>query len=155
MDLEGEGRGAEVGTHAERAAASPTASEHGILDTSVVIDLEHIDPAQLPDQTFITAITLAELAAGPHTAVDGGERARRQERLLWATMTWDPLPFDGDAARVYGTLVAAVRASGRQSRSRVVDLLIAAIAGSRGLTLFTRNPADFRGLDGVVTVVAV
>jgi predicted nucleic acid-binding protein len=70
----------------------------GLLDTSVVIDHDVIDPKLLPDESAIAAVTLAELAAGPHATDDPDERARRQDRLQWATSTWEPLPFDGDAA---------------------------------------------------------
>lgn len=76
----------------------------GLLDTSVGIDHDVIDPTLLPDESAISAITLAELAAGPHATDDKSERARRQNRLQWATATWDPLPFEGEAARMYGRL---------------------------------------------------
>lgn len=127
----------------------------GVLDTSVLIDLDRIDPDRLPEATAITAVTLAELAAGPHATHDDDERARRQDRLQWAAATWDPLPFDADAARMYGRVFAAVRATGRTPRSRLADLLIAATAASNGLTLYTMNLDDFSGLEGVVVVEAV
>jgi predicted nucleic acid-binding protein len=41
-------------------------AELGILDTSVIIDLPGIDDDRLPDESAITAVTLAELAAGLH-----------------------------------------------------------------------------------------
>ena len=128
---------------------------HGILDTSVVIDLGEIDPKLLPDDSAIAAVTLAELAAGPHATSDEEERARRQDRLLWAASTWDALPFDVDAARMYGRIFAAMRASGRTSRARLADLLIASTAAANGLALYTRNPADFAGLERLVVVKAV
>jgi hypothetical protein len=40
----------------------------------VVIDMEWIDPADLPIEIAISAITLAELAAGPHATTDRAER---------------------------------------------------------------------------------
>jgi len=127
----------------------------GLLDTSVVIDMNVVDPKLLPDESAIAAVTLAELAAGPHATHDEQERARRQDRLQWATATWDALPFDMDAARMYGRVFAAVRATGRSSRARLADLLIASTAAANGLPLYTRNPADFAGLDQLVTVKAV
>jgi predicted nucleic acid-binding protein len=93
--------------------------------------------------------------AGPHASDDEQERARRQDRLQWAATSWDPLPFDAAAARAYGLLFAATKNAGRSSRARVADLLIAATAMANGLTLYTRNPSDFVGLESVVTVVAV
>lgn len=109
----------------------------------------------LPDESAIAAVTLAEQAAGPHATDDEQERACRQDRLQWAAVTWDPLPFDADAARMYGRIFAAVRTTGRTTRSRLADLLIAAIAASNGLPLYTRNPKDFVGLEQIVTAKVV
>jgi len=127
----------------------------GLLDTSVVVDHDVIDPASLPDESAIAAVTLAELAAGPHAARDQAERARRQDRLQWAATTWDALPFDASAARACGRVFAATRAAGRSSRARLADLLIASTAAANGLTLYTRNPADFTGFEPIVAVVGV
>jgi predicted nucleic acid-binding protein len=127
----------------------------GLLDTSVVVDYDVIDPSLLPDESAIAAVTLAELAAGPHATTDQQERARRQDRLQWAVATWDPLPFDAEAARIYGQVFAATKALGRSSRARVADLLIASTAAANGLALYTRNPQDFAGLDHILTVIAV
>jgi predicted nucleic acid-binding protein len=127
-----------------------------VLDTSAVIDLDHVDPARLPAELAVTAITMAELAAGPHATTDPAERARRQDRLQRAEATFEALPFDVAAARMYGQLYAAAAAGGRKARgARAVDLLIAAIAGSIDVPLCTRNPADFRGLDHLVTIIVV
>jgi len=127
----------------------------GLLDTSVVIDHDMIDPARLPDESAISAITLAELAAGPHATEDRDERARRQDRLQWATATWDPLPFDAEAARLYGRLFAAARAAGQSSRSRLADLLIASTAAAHSLPLYTRNPSDYAALKRIVKVIGL
>jgi predicted nucleic acid-binding protein len=127
----------------------------GLLDTSVVIDLAAIDSAALPDVSAIAAVTLAELAAGPHATPDPEERARRQDRLQWAAETWEALPFDGAAARAYGRVYAAARARGRTSRARLADLMIAATAVAHGLPLYTRNPADFEAFDELLDVVEI
>ncbi len=127
----------------------------GLLDTSVVIDHDLIDAKRLPDESAIAAVTLAELSAGPHATDDENERARRQDRLQWAAATWDPLPFDADAARAYGRVFAAVRAAGTTSRSRLADLLIASTAIANELAIYTRNPSDFRALEKIVDVVAL
>lgn len=128
----------------------------GVVDTSVVVDLERLDAAQLPVEIAVSAVTMAELAAGPHATADGDERARRQDRLQRAEAAFDPLPFDGDAARAYGRVYAAVVSAGRKARGpRAVDLLIAATACAAGLPLYTRNPVDFRGLEDLIDVVVV
>ena len=128
----------------------------GLIDTSVVIDLESIDPLDLPREVAVSAVTMAELAAGPHATSDPAERARRQERLQRAEATFDPLPFDAAAARAYGRLWAAVRAAGRKARGgRAVDLLIAATAIASGLPLYTRNPGDFAGVSDLLEIVSV
>jgi len=128
----------------------------GLLDTSVLIDLD--DPAvvgALPDLSAISVIGLAELAAGPHLAVDPIERAKRQVRLQQVESRFDPLVLDSAAARSYGQVVAAVVAAGRSHRSRVADLLLAAVAHARKLPLYTRNPDDFYGLEDLITIVPV
>jgi predicted nucleic acid-binding protein len=130
--------------------------QRGIIDTSVVIDLERIDPDELPAELAVSAVTLAELAAGPHATADPAERARRQDRLQRAEATFDPLPFDTPAARAYGRIYAAVMACGRKARGRrALDLLIAATALAHDLPLYTRNPGDFASLDELLHVVAV
>lgn len=128
----------------------------GILDASVIIDLERIDRAKLPIDIAVSAITMAELAAGPHATTDVDERARRQDRLQRAEAIFDPLPFDIEAARAYGRIYAAAATTGRKARgARAVDLLIAATACALGLPLFTRNPEDFKELGKLVEVVPV
>jgi len=137
------------------SAAADPALARGLLDTSVVIDLDLIDDGRLPDETAISTITLAELAAGPHATSNAEERSRRQDRLTWAASQWDSLPFDAAAARSYGRVYASVRGRGRATRRRLADLLIAAIALANDLPLYTRNPADFEGLERLIAIHAV
>lgn len=127
----------------------------GLLDTSVVIDLDVIEPAALPGEASVSAVTMAELSAGPHATDDPAERARRQDRLQQLESWVEPVPFDGDCARAYGRIYAAVQAAGRQPRRRAVDLLIAATALASGLPLYTRNAKDFNGIEQIVKVVTV
>jgi predicted nucleic acid-binding protein len=128
----------------------------GLLDTSVLIDLDHIEPDRLPLESAISALSLAELAAGPHASQDATERARRQDRLQRTEVVFEALPFDGDAARAYGRVYAAVVTAGRKPRGpRAVDLLIAATALAHALPLYTRNADDLRFLEGLVEVIAV
>ena len=129
-------------------------AHRGLIDTSVVIDLEQLAPDVVPAEMAIAAVTLAELAAGPHATDDPTERASRQERLQRAEATFDPLPFDGAAARAYGWLCAELAAGGRKARGRrAVDLLIAATALAAELPLYTRNASDFEGLQHQIDVV--
>jgi predicted nucleic acid-binding protein len=128
----------------------------GVLNTSVIIDFEEIDTSDLPIEVAITAITLAELAAGPAATTDPVERGRRQDRLQRTEAAFDPLPLDADAARAYGRVFAAVMDAGQKARGkRAVDLLIAATALAAGLPLYTRNGDDFRALEGLIDVVVV
>src|SRR5687768_2735874 len=128
----------------------------GLIDTSVVIDLERLDREMLPEELAISAVTLAELAAGPHATTDPAERARRQDRLQRAEATFDPLPVDANVARAFGRIYAAVATAGRKARGRrAFDLLIAATAVATGLPLYTRNPADFAGLSDLLEVVSI
>ena len=120
------------------------------MDTSVVIALESLTREALPEEPAISAVTLAELAAGPHATDDEDERARRQDRLQRVEALLDPLPFDAAAARAYARVYAATRTADRKPRgARAVDLMIAAVALANGLPLFTRNTADFGHLTAV------
>jgi predicted nucleic acid-binding protein len=136
----------------------------GMLDTNILILRRWIDPDELPDEMAISAITLAELSAGPHNVRrdeeqgsydEHNERARRLEVLQRAENEFDPIPFDAEAARIFGRVTAAVVAAGRKPRQRVVDLMIASSAIAEGLPLFTTNPADFAGLDEFLQLVPV
>jgi predicted nucleic acid-binding protein len=128
----------------------------GLLDTSVVIDMQVIDPSRLPLECAVSAMTMAELAAGPHATRDSAERARRQDRLQRAEATFEPLPVDGDVARAYGRVYVAVAAAGRKARGRrTIDLFIAATAVAANVPLFTRNPADFAGLSDLLDIFAI
>ncbi len=128
----------------------------GLLDTSVVVDWhDPIVVAALPDQMAISAITAAELTAGPHLAATPAEAAKRQARLQEVEAKLEPLQFDATAVRSYGLVVAAVVQEGRKPHSRFADLLIAATAHANGLDLFTRNADDFAGLEELVHVIAI
>ncbi len=136
----------------------------GLLDTNILILRRWIDRAELPDEMAISAITLAELSAGPHEVRrndeqdiydEHAERARRLEVLQRAESEFDPVPFDAETARIFGRVTAAVVAAGRKRRGRVADFMIAATAIAEGLPLFTTNPADFTGLDTLVRIIPV
>jgi predicted nucleic acid-binding protein len=133
-----------------------TRPDRGLIDTSVVIDMEQLDSGALPVEVAISCLTLAELAAGPHATDEPEERARRQDRLQRTEAAFDPLPFDAEAARSYGRIYAAIMAAGRKAQGpRAVDLLIAATAHASSLPLYTRNPDDFRGLEDLLDIVTV
>ena len=123
----------------------------GLLDTSVVLALHAIrDASVLPDVALISAVTLAELSVGPLVATDDAERARRLATVQQAEADFDPLPFDAAAARAFGQVAASFRRSGRKPAARSFDAMIAATALANGLPLYTANPEDFAGIDGLV-----
>jgi predicted nucleic acid-binding protein len=124
------------------------------VDTNIIIRLAVLDPSQLPDEMIVSAVTLAELSAGPHHTRDPAERARRMSVLQHAEATFDPLPFDTEAARAFG-MVTAVLATGRRPRRRLADLMIASIAAVAQVPLYTTNPDDFLGLDHLLTIIPV
>ena len=136
----------------------------GMLDTNILILRKWITSAELPDEMAISAITLAELSAGPHEVRrndeqdaydEHAERARRLEILQRAESEFDPVPFDAEAARIYGRVTAAVVTAGRKPPRRIADLMIAATAISEDLPLYTTNPSDYAGLEKLVRVVPV
>lgn len=145
-------------------ALPPVAFRQGLLDTNIMILRRWIDPAELPAEMAISAITLAELSAGPHEVRrneeqsdydEHAERARRLDVLQRAENEFDPIPFGTEAARIHGRVCAAVIGAGRKPRRRIADLMIAAVAIAEELPLFTTNPDDFKGLDDLLTVVPV
>jgi tRNA(fMet)-specific endonuclease VapC len=139
------------------AEAAPRAAR-GILDTSTVILLPRIeDPQGLPNEPLITSVTLAELSVGPLVTDDEGERAARQAHLQQAEADFDPLPFDAASARAFGRVAASLHRSGHKTAARAYDAMIAATAVAHELPVYTCNPGDFRGIDGldVVPVIVV
>lgn len=139
----------------------PQPDEHrGLLDTNILILRSRIPAHALPSEVAISAVTLAELSAGAQLvrgddATARDERARRTDILARAESEFDPIPFDAHAARIFGRISAAVQDAGRTPRRRLADLMIAATAAAAGLPLYTTNPDDFRGLEGIVKVVEV
>jgi predicted nucleic acid-binding protein len=138
-----------------RAATMSDRHESGVLDTSAYIDLAVLDPAALPVNPELTAITMAELHQGVATARDAASRAARTEKLGAAIVEFEPLPFDGPAAARYGTLVALTVEASRDPRPRRMDLMIAAIASAHGLPLYTRNAKDLAGLGDMLQIVEI
>lgn len=129
--------------------------ERGVLDTSTVITLPKLeDETLLPVEPLITAVTLAELSVGPLVASSDKERAARQAHLQQAEADFQPLAFDAPAARAFGTVAASLRRSGRKTKARAYDAMIAATALANDLPVYTCNPNDFAGIDGL-EVVAV
>lgn len=135
--------------------AAPGLARHprGVLDTSTVIMLSRItDSAALPAEPLITAVTLAELTAVPLVAATDQERAARQAHVQQAEADFDPLPFDAAAARAFGRVAASLRRAGRKPAARAYDAMIAAIALSRQLPIYTCNPDDFAKVDDLTVV---
>ena len=124
-------------------------SERGLLDTSVLIAE---DVAALPGQLAISVISVAELHFGVLVAREPAARAARLSRLSRLQRHFDPLPVDEAVADSYGQIAAHVAGAGRQPRARSLDLMIAATAHAHGAVLYTRNAADFAGLDAFVEV---
>jgi predicted nucleic acid-binding protein len=126
-----------------------TADQVGVLDTSTLVLIDRLDPESLPAEPIITAVTLAELSVGPLVASDDAERVARQLRLQQAEASFEPLPFDLRAARSFGGVAASLRRSGRKIKSRAFDAMIAATAVANDLPVYTCNPRDFEGIDGL------
>lgn len=127
--------------------------ERGVLDTGTVILLPRLeDPALLPVEPLITAVTLAELSVGPLVASTEEERAARQAHVQQAEADFDPLPFDAPAARAFGRVAASLRRAGRKTQARAYDAMIAATALANDLPVYTCNPHDFAGIDGLTVI---
>lgn len=132
-----------------------TAAQHrqGLLDTSTVILLTRLtDPAALPEEPLISAVTLAELSVGPLVAGTEAERATRQAHVQQAEADFDPLPFDVPAARAFGRVAASLRRAGRKPTARAFDAMIAAVAVAHELPLYTCSADDFIGIDDLAVI---
>ncbi len=123
-----------------------------LLDTSVLIAT---DVPALEGELAISVASLAELHFGVLVTADVAIRAERLRRLSELQRTFDAIPVDDVVAISYGQLAAAVVNTGRQRRSRVMDLLIAATAHAHGARLYTRNAADLVGIEHLIEIVAV
>lgn len=123
-----------------------------VLDTNVVSELMRAEPdplvlawsyAQPDDRLFLTAITVAEISYGI-ARLDGGKRKRSlalTAGALFADFFDFTLPFDAEAAGLYGALVARRDAAGRPIGTE--DAQIASICKLHHATLATRNVTDF------------
>jgi len=128
-------------------------SQTGLLDTSTLILLPRLlDPSVLPLQPTISAITLAELSVGPLVAGTEAERAARQAHVQQAEADFEPIPFDAQAARAFGRVAASLQQSGRKTKARSYDAMIAATAVANDLPLYTCNPDDFAGIEELALV---
>jgi predicted nucleic acid-binding protein len=110
------------------------------------------DDTVLPVEPLITTVTLAELSLGPLVAKTDEERAARQAHVQQAEADFDAIPFDVPAARAFGRVAVALRKSGRAVKARAYDAMIAATALANGLPVYTCNPKDFSGIDGLTVV---
>lgn len=123
-----------------------------IVDTSVLIAT---DVPPLEGELAISAAALAELHFGVLVTTDTAVRAERLRRLTAFQRRFTALPVDDAVATSYGQLAAAVVATGRQPRSRVMDLLIAATAHAHSARLYTRNAQDLIGIEHLIEIVSV
>lgn len=125
---------------------------NALLDTSVLVAT---DVPVLDGELAISAASLAELHFGVLVTADPAIRAERLRRLSMLQRTFDALPVDDEVAAHYGQLSAAVATAGRQPRSRVMDLLIAATALTHGARLYTRNASHLVGIEHLLEIVTV
>ena len=121
----------------------------GLLDTSVVIELPLLSAAELPTFPTISVVTLAELSVGPEVSQTTDDRRERQLVLQQTEASFDPLPFDAACARRFAIVAGSLRQSGRKTRARAFDALIAATALAHNLPLYTCNSRDFEGITGL------
>lgn len=73
----------------------------------------------------------------------------RQADLQQAEADFQAVPFGSAASGALGCVAASLRIAGREPRPRAYDALVAATAIAQGLPLYTGNPDDFLGIDGL------
>jgi toxin FitB len=123
-----------------------------VLDTSILVSS---GVPELDGELAISAASFAELHFGILVTNKPTVRAERLKRLSELHRQFNALPIDDKVAASYGQLAAALVAFGRQPRSRVMDLLIAATAHAHGARLYTRNASDLVGIESLVEIVKV
>ena len=127
-----------------------------ILDTNVVSETARRRPsgavaawfaAQIDELLFLTATVVGELAFGAAKLREGRRRTALEawlQELLRDQFAERVLPYDAEAALLYGTLVAEARSRGREPK--ISDAQIAAVAKVHGMVVATRKVADFESL---------
>lgn len=111
----------------------------GLLDTSVWIAGEVGRPVatdRLPDESFVSVVTMAELHAGVLAAPDTATRARRMATVS-ALAAIRALPIDAETAGHWAALRVQLHEAGR--RVNVNDLWIAATARVHRLAVYTQD----------------
>lgn len=122
-----------------------------LLDTNIVSELrkprpqgavlawlQSVDDASL----FLSAVTLSEIQAGIELTREQ-DQAKAAEIEAWLeaiALSYNILPMDAVAFRHWAKLMH------RKSDTLYEDAMIAATARSHGLTVVTRNVADFNAL---------
>ncbi len=98
-----------------------------------------------PGQTFLSAMTPAEIRAGITTLGDGRRAARYESWVAEVRQSFDGriLPLDGDVLDRWGRLIGSALARG--VRLPGIDALFAATALHHNLVLVTRNVRDMAG----------
>src|SRR5471030_790564 len=125
-----------------------SATSRGLLDTRVLIATEAgrlLDTNALPDEGFISVVTIAELQAGVLAAADTSTRARRLATLD-SVAGLEALPIDVVAAGHWAALRVRLAEEGR--RVNVNDLWIAAVAAANDLPVVT-PVSDYDPLEAI------
>lgn len=137
--------------------AEPDAAHAALLDTSVVIALfqetRRFSLARF-ERVAVSSLTYAELRFGVAMAPTA-DIARIRMAALEETenLFGTGIPFDDRAAVHYGRITAQVQRRGGDPKAHRTDRMIAAVATAHDLDLVTLNPADLRGMGGIVPVV--
>jgi predicted nucleic acid-binding protein len=121
-----------------------------LVDTSILIGLENnwFDEDAVPDSTFVSVVTVAELRLGVLMATSVEARARRLATLRLAE-SLEPLPIDDAAADAWATLVARLRTAGR--KVPINDSWIAATAIARQMPVATQDD-DYDEMPGLSVI---
>lgn len=103
------------------------------------------------DRIFLSAVSLAELRYGVERMATGSRRSRLEAWLgheLPLRFEGRILPIDINVADGWGKIMSRSEAAGRPMGA--MDGFLAATAEVRGLTLVTRNVADFPLLKAIL-----
>ena len=136
----------------ERARMTAT-HDRGLLDTSTVILLDRLTDPGVIRRNRRSRRSRSLNSRWDHSSPRRDEeQAARQAHLQQAEADFDPLPFDVAGPAHFGRLAASLRRAGRKPAARAYDAMIAAVAISNDLPLYTCNPQGFAGIDGLTVV---
>ncbi len=124
----------------EKATVSYTVDRNGYH-----LFIKEIPASVSPEEQFTSTITVGELVYGAYKSSRPSYFLEKLDRMVWPNI--NILPFDEDAARIYGKVRAEMEKKGLTLSEH--DMRISAIALQHNLTVVTGNTRHFSKVTGL------